>query len=879
MASSLNQPLSEPEVSGGSSLGMSWRPVNSPGPETVISTPKALPALEPPKEANGFLADLTSRLFAPNYSSENVAGIEIGHFRILRRIGVGGMGSVFLAQDERLKRDVALKVLAPALSVDSTCIQRFQNEAQAAARLDHDNIARVFYQGDEYGLHYIAYEFVPGRNLRDVIQAKGRVEISEAVNYTIQLTAALHHLSNAGVIHRDIKPSNVLVTSQGRVKLVDLGLARKMSLESSAELTVPGTTMGTFDYISPEQARDPHSVDVRSDIYSLGCTLYHMLTGEPPYPEGTVLQKLLDHQAKDAPDPARKNKFVSPMLSHIVRKMMASQPDDRYADPGDLLRDLLHIARTLGPGAVPVDGQVWLTATRFKPPFWQNNFGWVAVTCLLCLLVCGVQVYQGFNQKLPLPEVRTAKFEPIIIDDGIEAIKKDIERSEREPATTAKTPNNPFPSVLEDSILLGKNRTNGLALPDKPSDLDPTPADEPHVNPKPKNDKPPFVNDDTNWPIRVVNGNSYETLEAACAEASDIAGNSIIELHYNGPRKPEHRIRLSNKKVIIRAGAGYRPTILFAPTIPMVEEERHMITVAGGSLEIVNVNVTMALTSVSNRAASDRWAMFSLERADKIQLKGVNLTVDNPHDRPACVFEQRSFIGQNRNESSPAVPPELRLTESVVRGNADLIVMRDPSSARFELKDSAVGIDGNLLQFKLVMDTEGMDHESINVELEHLTFRFGQSLLAVEGTGGPNEKLPQIRVDAGNCVFSLEPNRPLITMRGIADFMDLQKSFLWKGNFNFYDNTRSFLDITTVQGTGGPPRMDYASWKSFADDGGGSSNLPVTWRGKLPENGYSSLTAEHFTLASDSQPAIRGASDGNAAGVPRSVVEKTASDE
>jgi hypothetical protein len=116
-------------------------------------------------------------------------------------------------------------------------------------------------------------------------------------------------------------------------------------------------------------------------------------------------------------------------------------------------------------------------------------------------------------------------------------------------------------------------------------------------------------------------------------------------------------------------------------------------------------------------------------------------------------------------------------------------------------------------------------------------------------------------------------------MRGIADFMDIQKSFSWKGNFNFYDNTRSFLDITTVQGTGGPPRMDYASWKSFADDGGGSSNLPVTWRGKLPENGYSSLTADYFTLASDSQPANRGASDGNAAGVSRSVVEKTASDE
>ena len=110
--------------------------------------------------------------------------------------------------------------------------------------------------------------------------------------------------------------------------------------------------MGTFDYISPEQARDPHSVDVRSDIYSLGCTLYHMLTGEPPYPEGTVLQKLLDHHAKDAPDPAKKNRRVSPMLSHVVRKMMASQPAHRYAMPADLLRDLLLVAaKSLGAEA------------------------------------------------------------------------------------------------------------------------------------------------------------------------------------------------------------------------------------------------------------------------------------------------------------------------------------------------------------------------------------------------------------------------------------------------------------------------------------------------------------------------------------------------
>ena len=874
MPSSLNQPTSESGLGPGSAFGFSWRSDKGSGPETVITNPRVMPTLTNSQEGSAYGRDLVPRLFPASHDADNVHGITIGHFTIQKRIGVGGMGSVFLASDERLKRDVALKVLAPSLSLDTTSVQRFQNEAQAAARLDHDNIARVFYSGEEFGLHYIAYEYVPGQNLRDVIRAKGWLEPAEAVNYAIQLTAALHHSSSAGVIHRDIKPSNVLITPFGRAKLVDLGLARKTSLESSFELTIPGTTLGTFDYISPEQARDPHSVDVRSDIYSLGCTLYHMLTGEPPYPEGTVLQKLLDHQDKDPPDPAKKNRRVSPMLSHVVRKMMASIPARRYASPGDLLRDLLLVARSLGAGAVPIDGQVWLTATRFKPPFWQSNFGWVATTCALCLLVVGVQYYPSLMRNTYVPQVTTnsrTDTEPFAPEAGptepgdrelVKAPKvtEPVKRSGADPEVSVVGAS-PIFSNLKNEPSVPVPKSNGfvpIPLTITNSDTDSTTIPE----------KTAVVPLESIPAIQIVNGKSYPSLEAACTEAAE--AGSIIELRYNGVRDPERPIRIPNKKIIIRNGEGFRPKILFAPSdLTSDGAQPHMITVAGGLLEIVNVDLVM---TVPNRVVADRWALFSLERPDKVQLKGVTVTMNNPHNKAACVFEQRLPVGQGidgmgiRKNGMPVIPPELLLTESFVRGVCDFIVMRDPVPARFELKDSVVGVDGNLLQLKLIMETLGMERESISLELEHVTCLLGQSLLSVEGMGGLTEKLPPIFIDARNNIISCGPSRPLISMRGLAEFMDFQQSFSWKGDLNFYNNIETFLEISTSQLTGNQ-NLDHAQWKSFwgTNEGVRSINSRVM---KSPEKSFANLTPDDVALSTESNPAIRGASDGYAAGAP-----------
>ena len=318
------------------------------------------------------------------------AGLLLGHFQIEARIGAGGMGAVFHAMDTRLQRSVALKILSPSLSRDETSVQRFQNEARAAAQLDHENIARVYFIGEEQGLHFIAFEFITGKNLRELIRERGRIEPNEAVNYVLQITSALRHTSEHGVVHRDIKPSNIIITPSGRAKLVDLGLARKESAESSPDLTMAGTTLGTFDYLSPEQAKDPRNVDVRSDIYSLGCTLYHALTGEPPYPEGTVLQKLLDHQSGEPPDPSKKNRRVSDDLSLVCRKMMASDPKRRYQTPDQLTHDLMLIAGSLGLRGISPEGLIWLKSNRSVSDFWRHNVGVIAMVALLILIVVGV---------------------------------------------------------------------------------------------------------------------------------------------------------------------------------------------------------------------------------------------------------------------------------------------------------------------------------------------------------------------------------------------------------------------------------------------------------------------------------------------------------
>ncbi len=298
-------------------------------------------------------------------------GQKLAHFEMLAPVGVGGMAAVIKARDLQLDRLVALKILPPEMSEDEDAVQRFQHEARAAARLDHENIARVFFCGESKGLHFIAFEFVEGRNLRSLIEKRHRLSVPEGLHYLLQIAAGLVHAANRKVVHRDIKPSNIIITPTGRVKILDMGLARSMTPTEEPDLTRSGVTLGTFDYISPEQALEPRDADERSDIYSLGCTFYHAMTGVPPVPEGTAAKKLQCHQFVDPIDPREICSDIPDEVARILSRMMAKDPRARYQHPEELVQHLLQVtqvsedSRTPGPMVyveVPVEGR-----STFKP--------------------------------------------------------------------------------------------------------------------------------------------------------------------------------------------------------------------------------------------------------------------------------------------------------------------------------------------------------------------------------------------------------------------------------------------------------------------------------------------------------------------------------
>jgi serine/threonine protein kinase len=281
-------------------------------------------------------------------------GARLGKYKVLAHIATGGMGMIYKAVDETLGRIVALKVLAGDLAKAST-LERFHREARHAARLSHKNIVTLYDFGQADGLYYLVLEYVDGVDLYDYIERKGQLAPEESRRILIQAVRALDHAYQQGIIHRDIKPSNFLLTrdrDRMRVKLTDLGLAHNPN-EEAFRVTRAGSTVGTIDYLSPEQARNSAAADIRSDIYSLGCTLYHMLAGRPPFSEGGLGERIYKHLEADPPDVRQFNPQVSEELWTLLRRMLAKKPEERYQTPAELL-DALKALPPLETGSGPV---------------------------------------------------------------------------------------------------------------------------------------------------------------------------------------------------------------------------------------------------------------------------------------------------------------------------------------------------------------------------------------------------------------------------------------------------------------------------------------------------------------------------------------------
>jgi serine/threonine-protein kinase len=275
----------------------------------------------------------------------------IGPYLLLERVGAGGMGQVFKARHQHLDRLVAVKVVRKDRVTNVTLLKRFLREAQAVGQLSHPNVVLAFDAGETGNLLYFVMEYVEGTDLSRRLQREGALPVAEACDYVRQTALGLQHAFEKGMVHRDVKPSNLMVTERpadartgpppGVVKILDMGLALLSGDQTEiSALTTEGLVMGTVDYLAPEQALDSHAVDTRADLYSLGCTFYHLLTGRVPYPGGTVMQRLLRHRT-GRPRPVESLRPDVPRgVAAVARKLMAKRPEDRYQTPAELVEAL-----------------------------------------------------------------------------------------------------------------------------------------------------------------------------------------------------------------------------------------------------------------------------------------------------------------------------------------------------------------------------------------------------------------------------------------------------------------------------------------------------------------------------------------------------------
>jgi WD40 repeat protein len=346
--------------------GHQWE-IPGDGPPSDRHTPSPCPVcgsldrtiLPPPFRAPALPEAAAQPETLPAHPGGDVIPPSVPNYEILEEVGRGGMGIVYRARHLPTGRLVALKVLRKERLLHPDMVRRFRREVQAAARLTHPNIVAVYDYDNEGDTHYLAMEFVQGITLQKLVEESGPVEVRLACDFIRQAALGLQHAAEQALVHRDVKPANLMVAllPDGRlparptVKVLDLGVARLYQPmgapeESLTTLTRDGAVIGTPDYVAPEQLEDPHKVDIRSDLYSLGCTFYFLLSGQVPFPGGTLVQKLDRQRWQTAPSVDQLRPEVPRAVAAVVRRLMAKHPDDRYRTPGELAEALDQLTRT-----------------------------------------------------------------------------------------------------------------------------------------------------------------------------------------------------------------------------------------------------------------------------------------------------------------------------------------------------------------------------------------------------------------------------------------------------------------------------------------------------------------------------------------------------
>ena len=784
---------------------------------------------------------------------EALVGKKFGNYELAEFVGGGGMGAVFRATDTSMGRTVAVKVLSRDQSDEET-IRRFRNEAHSAARLDHPNIARAYYVGEHEGWNFIVFEFVQGINLRDLVEKNGPLPIEEALNYTLQVAQALDHAAGRDVVHRDIKPSNVLVTPAGEIKLVDMGLARLHQVESSSDdLTASGVTLGTFDYISPEQARDPRMADSRSDIYSLGCTLYFMLAGRPPFPDGTALQKLLWHSGEDPPDPRLFRPELPTQVIRLLEKMLAKRPAQRPQSPRELIGEIAAVADELGMTGFG-KGHAAAFPTPAGPSGWSRAGGILIPIAALVLLIWLVGAWQpqgeatsvSLRPKLgeAIPAVDKTTKTGTAIPAAANINKSADSKTDEEPGISnppGETPIKPAETRVakSGSAALTESPTEGSASPPDVSksleggaglaaatpmtaELRAEPAESATASSstaagggaaRPKiahlvvrpDGKPPAG--------LAADQELVPSFARACQRAAEL-GVQDIELQFTG-ELAEKPLELGASRLTIRAAAGHKPVIVFRPALKgSAESDKQMIRLkcgSSGKITFQGVELRMELPA----EASYGWSLFAIYQMQQLELVDTVLTVKDVGPAGVPMQTQVAFVAlQPRRltdamkmmENDMAMMPAMsvNLTRCVARGDATFLRASEESPLK------VVWTQGLFVTTQRLIETEGSPlrpaelGQRLDIDLDHVTAVIPQGFYSMRRKTGNAYQL-KADVVCRNTLLQTSPQVPLFEFTDLASIEDVKLTYGGEGNL--YAKDVVFLRFHPL--SRGEPTVDF----------------------------------------------------------------------
>ena len=746
--------------------------------------------LPPPSETKPFVPSVESSTSAPALLPN---GTPLRHYVIKRYIGGGGMGRVYLATDTALDRDVAVKVLMQQRSNDPATVARFTNEARSAARLNHEHIAQVYFAGEESGIPFIAFEYVEGINVRMIVEDNGVFPLPLALNYLLQIAHALAHAAAHGVVHRDVKPSNILITREGRAKLIDMGLARLLDTTSVRDdLTASGVTLGTFDYISPEQARDSRYADIRSDIYSLGCTLFFMLAGRPPFPEGTVLQKLLQHQGDTPPDIRSFQPSIPAEVSFLIQKMMAKDPKQRFQTPTLLIEALTDVAQRLGFRLAGQGNLVWTPtrSTRTLTLLW--HLPWITAVSLLLFGFFLMTILSERTQRpLPLP----------VLDVPVPPKIVDIPSTPPEPPEThIPSFDVAFVSYSGASVALpfrglraqkvGGSLQPALEGVGRPKGSVGGRLNVADLQPTNQNATPPRPGQRPR--IRCVDptGNtsdSYRSLASALADAEE---GTTIELKWNHTHRVSEPIQLDRRKIQIIAADRHEPILLFEPSA--LQNVRSFFTVFSGSIDFKRVGIEVRL---NRNVVTSHWSLFELAGNTRLTFEKCCLTIRNtsPHDDSAyhddVVFFRNGIseaVEGTGNVRDPfAEPLVIHLTDSLLRGEAVAIQSKVPQDIQIQCTNSLIAL---AKPFLLAEESRRSTRQAaIQIRWDKTAF-FGRQGIAHLFKDAMAVPL-QVDIEAKNSSFVL--NRSAFAdFRGVQNQQKALENFHWSatGTENYFQD-------------------------------------------------------------------------------------------